>query len=124
MLKVAIGLTIAIVFGALGDIFMSRGMRENGEVIFHGLADVLKVARLVFSRPLVLLGVLSMAIYFGAYVAVLQWVDVSVANPLTALSYLIATVYAVLIMREKVGLKRGGGIVLIVLGAILVGLSS
>jgi drug/metabolite transporter (DMT)-like permease len=115
---------MAILFGAIGDIFMSKGMRQNGEVHVRRIGDLPKVAGLVFSQPLVLVGVVSMAIYFGSYVAALSWIDVSVANPLTALSYLIASAYAAFVMKEKLRLKRGLGILLIVTGAILVGLSS
>ena len=124
MLKVGIALGMAIFFGAVGDILMSKGMQENGEVHVHSLNDLAKVARHVFSRPLVVMGVVAMAIYFGSYVAALAWIDVSVANPMTALSYLIASAYAAFIMKEKLGIKRAMGILLIVTGAILVGLSS
>jgi drug/metabolite transporter (DMT)-like permease len=103
---------------------VSEGMKENGAVSIRHIRDLPKVARLVFSRPLVILGVVSMAIYFGSYVAALGWIDVSVANPLTALSYLIASAYAAFVMKERLGIVRAMGILLIVLGAILVGLSS
>lgn len=124
MLKVGIALGLAIVFGAIGDIMMSEGMKKNGAISIHHIREIPKVAKLVFSRPLVILGVISMAIYFGSYVAALGWIDVSVANPLTALSYLIASAYAAFVMKEKLGIARSAGILLIVLGAILVGLSS
>ncbi|MEN6356029.1 MAG: EamA family transporter [Armatimonadota bacterium] len=124
MLRVGIALGLAILFGAIGDILMSKGMQENGAVSIRHIKDLPKVAKLVFSRPLVILGVVSMAIYFGSYVAALGWIDVSVANPLTALSYLIASAYAAFVMKEKLGIVRAVGILLIVLGAILVGLSS
>ncbi|MHB9037830.1 MAG: EamA family transporter [Armatimonadota bacterium] len=124
MLRVGIALGMAIFFGAVGDILMSKGMQENGEVHVHSFNDLPKVAKHVFSRPLVIMGVVSMAIYFGSYVAALAWIDVSVANPLTALSYLIASAYAAFIMKERLGPKRAVGILLIVTGAILVGLSS
>jgi drug/metabolite transporter (DMT)-like permease len=124
MLKVGIALGLAILFGAIGDIFMSKGMQENGAISIRHVGDLPKVAKLVFSRPLVIIGVISMAIYFGSYVAALGWIDVSVANPLTALSYLIASAYAAFVMKEKLGIVRAVGILLIVVGAILVGLSS
>lgn len=124
MLEIVIALGCAIFFGATGDILLSAGMQSNGEVKVRKTADILPLIKRVFSRPLVLLGVLSMAFYFGAYMTALVWVDVSVANPMTALSYLIATIYAATIMRERIRFMRGAGIVLITVGAILVGLSS
>lgn len=123
-MKLVIALSMAIFFGAVGDILLSVGMRSNGEIRVRRLADIPIIIKMVFTQIYVLLGVLSMAIYFGSYIAALAWVDVSVANPLTALSYLIASLYAALFLREHVSLKRGIGIILIVLGTIFVGISS
>ncbi len=124
MLEVAIALGLAIVFASLGDILLSRGMQDSGEVRIHSASDLPPALKSAFTEPKVLLGILSMAAYFGSYMAALAMVDVSVANPLTALSYLIATVYASVVLRERVCIIRGVGIGLIVLGAICVGLSS
>lgn len=124
MVGVAIALGLAIVLGAAGDIILSKGMQRAGEVRVRRIADIPFVFRLVFTQPLILLGILSMAGYFGSYMAALSMVDVSVANPLTALSYLLATAYARLYMQEKMPPLRAAGIILIVVGAILVGVSS
>ncbi len=124
MLKVAIALGLAIICGATGDILFSVGMRSMGEVKVRHLSDLPGLMKTVFTHPIVLLGVFSMAGYFGCYIAALVWVDVSVANPLTALSYLIATGYAIIALRERVSPVRAMGVVCIVLGAIFVGLSS
>jgi drug/metabolite transporter (DMT)-like permease len=124
MLAIGIALGLAIVFASIGDILLSTGMRENGELKIRGLRDILGALRRMFTQPKVLFGLLAMTGYFGSYMAALTMVDVSVANPLTALSYLIATLYATAILRERVSVARAVGIVLIVLGAICVGLSS
>ncbi len=124
MIRLAIALGFAIVLASMGDILFSRGMQNGREVRFQSYRDVVPIARCVFTRPLVLLGILCMAGYFGAYMAALAWVDVSVANPLTALSYLIATGYAALILRERICAARWLGVALVILGAICVGLSS
>ena len=124
MLKVAIALGLAIICGATGDILFSIGMRSMGEVKVRRLSDMPALMKTVFTQPIVLLGILSMAGYFGAYMAALIWVDVSVANPLTALSYLIATGYAIIVLRERVSIVRATGVMCIILGAIFVGLSS
>lgn len=124
MLEVAIALGLAISFASVGDILFSNGMQDHGEVRVRRMSDIAPAVRRAFSQPKVLLGILAMAGYFGAYMAALAMVDVSVANPLTALSYLIATLYATVFLRERICPARAIGIVLIVLGAIFVGLSS
>ena len=108
----------------MADVLLSRGMQANGEVKVRRLRDIPGIIKLVLTAPLILLGILSMTVYFGSYMASLALVDVSVANPLTALNYLVATVYAIAVMRERVSLPRGAGILCIVLGAIFVGMSS
>ena len=123
-MKVAIALTFAIVFGAVGDILMSIGMQSRGEIAIRNITDIPPLIKLVFSTPTVLFGILSMTIYFGSYIAALAWVDVSVANPLTALSYLIASIYAFVFLREHIDIRRAAGILFIILGAIFVGISS
>ncbi len=124
MLEVGIALALAIAFASLGDILLSRGMQQAGEVRVHRLSDIPPIIKLVFTTPLVLLGIASMAIYFGSYMAALAMIDVSIANPLTALSYLIATAYAGFCLKERIGVVRAVGIGLIVLGSIFVGISS
>lgn len=124
MLRVVIAMSLAIIFGAAGDIFLSKGMRQRGEVHVKRLIDIPPLIAVVFSTPCVLLGVASMAIYFGSYITALAWLDVSVANPLTALSYVIATAYALFYLHEKVGGTRWLGVALITIGAAFVGISS
>ncbi len=124
MIKVGIALSIAIIGGAAGDILLSTGMQSLGAVKVRQLGDIPRLLAIVFSNPYVLFGVVSMAVYFGSYIAALAWVDVSVANPLTALSYLLASGYAWVVMHEHFGPNRLGGLVLIVVGAICVGASS
>ncbi len=124
MLATVIALGLAIIFVSIGDILLSTGMKENGELKISRLQDFPETLRLIFTQPKVVFGLLAMIGYFGSYLAALTIVDVSVANPLTALSYLIATLYATAILRERVSVARTVGIILIVIGSVFVGLSS
>lgn len=123
-MKVAVALAFAIIFASFGDVLLSIGMKRTGGVTLNGLSDFLPAVRTAFSSPFVLLGVSSMAFHFASYIAALAWVDVSVVNPMTALSYLIVSIYATLFLKEHIDFQRGAGIVLIMTGAVLVGLSS
>lgn len=123
-MKAEITLSLAIVFGAIGDVLLSKGMQQNGEVHIRSIRDIPPLLKFVFTRPYILAGVCVMALYFCSYAASLAWVDVSVANPITALSYVITTAYAVAFLKERVGTLRWAGVALITLGAICVGLSS
>jgi drug/metabolite transporter (DMT)-like permease len=124
MANVALALTLAIIMGATGDVLLSTGMQSMGAVRVRRLSDVPRLLAIVFSNPYVMFGVVSMAVYFASYITALAWVDVSVANPLTALSYLLATGYAWFVMHERISANRLAGLVLIVVGAVFVGVSS
>lgn len=123
-MKAVLALSLAILFSSIGDILLSKGMKTNGEVKLRRLRDIPSILKSVFSNRLILIGVLSMAVYFAFYTATLVWIDVSVANPLTALSYVIVTIYALFVMHEHVGFMRMAGIILVTVGAVFVGLSS
>lgn len=120
----AITISMAIVFGALGDILFSKGMQSNGEVSIRSIADIPQVIRLVFTHPMILFGIASMAVYFGSYIAALSCIDVSIASPLTAMSYVLATFYALFGMKEHVSRARWIGVILITLGSVFIGMSS
>src|ERR1035437_785548 len=100
MTKVTFAITCAIIFGAIGDILLSKGMQAGGEISVHRLSDIPHAIKQIFTNPMVLCGILSMAVFFGSYLASLTMADVSVVNPLTALSYLIATAWAYFIWPE------------------------
>lgn len=51
---------------------------------------------------------------------ILRYLDYSVVLPLTALTYIWTMILSYLILREKITLKKVGGIVLILAGAICV----
>jgi drug/metabolite transporter (DMT)-like permease len=123
-MKVAVVLSLAILFAAAGDILFSRGMRSTGGVSLGAIRDIPPLARSLLTNYLILAGTVSMAIHLCAYITALTWVDVSIANPLTALSYVIATGYVSLFVGERVVPARWAGVLLITAGAILVGFSS
>ena len=122
--KLVVALGFAIIFASVGDILLSVGMKMSGGIIVRNGHDLINAIRQALANPLVLLGVFSMALHFASYIAALAWVDVSVANPMTALSYLIVSLYALLVLKENVSLQRAAGISLVTVGAIFVGLSS
>ena len=60
------------------------------------------------------------AVYFGLWLAVLSWEDLSVALPLQALSYLVVAFLAQWFLGEQVSGIRWAGICLICAGVALV----
>lgn len=119
-MKTLIVISLAILAGTVGDILLSKGMKQVGEISTLKLTELVNIGLAVFTNPTVLLGVGCLAIYFFLFIASLSWADVSLVVPLTAFSYVLTTFFARLILHEPVSLTRWAGTLFIALGVVLV----
>lgn len=120
MLKYICILLIALVFEAVGVVFLSKGLKEIGEV---GRVSVTEVAGIIgrgARNPNILLGVLMEAVFFGALLYLLSQQDVSLVWPLTSLGFVLTAIAARVFLHEQVSWVRWFGVILIVIGAGLV----
>ena len=117
-MEIAISLACAILFGAVGDILLSRGMQQNGEVEIRRLSDLPRNIGIIVRTPCIISGIISLMFYFFSYLAALAYTDVSVAAPLTALSYVLVTIFAAVWMHERVNPARWAGVAIVTLGAV------
>jgi drug/metabolite transporter (DMT)-like permease len=101
-----------IVFGAVGDCSLSRGMRQVGEVSIHNLWRV----ELAFLNPWVICGVLLLMAYFATYLSSLSWADLTYVLPASASGYIVIALIARFVLHEHVTPVRWLGLVLIVGG--------
>jgi drug/metabolite transporter (DMT)-like permease len=123
MTKVLSILLVALVFEAIGVVFLSRGLKEIGEVREVNLGEILGLVRRGAGNPSVMTGIAMEAIFFGALLIPAFATDVSLIWPLTSLGFVITALAARWILREEVSWLRWGGVSLIVLGACLVSYS-
>jgi drug/metabolite transporter (DMT)-like permease len=123
MLKLILILLLALVFEAVGVVFLSRGLKEIPNVGNITPAAVKQLIASGITNRKILLGVLFEAIFFAALLVLLSRADVSLVWPLTALGFVFTTLAAKLISHEEVSALRWSGVILIVLGALLVGWS-
>src|SRR5205823_1329536 len=123
MTKVLIVLLIALVLEAVGVVFLSRGLKQIGEVEKLTAGEVARVVRRGAVNPSILLGVALETIFFGALLYLLSQRDVSLIWPLTALGFVLTAIAAKFILHEDIHWVRWMGVVLIVLGAALVSYS-
>ncbi len=115
---------IAITAGAIGDIFLTQGMKSSGDISTMGLRQIISTIAAAMTDWRLILGTALQAVYFGLWLAVLSWEDLSVALPLQALSYLVVAFLAQWYLGEQVGGMRWAGICLICVGVALVTRSS
>jgi drug/metabolite transporter (DMT)-like permease len=124
MLKTLVVMLIAITAGAVGDIFLTQGMKGGGDISAMNLRQIIDTVFKALSNWRLMLGTAMQAVYFGLWLAVLSWEDLSVALPLQALSYLVVAFLAQWYLGEQVGGMRWAGICLICVGVALVTRSS
>ena len=123
MTKVLSVLLIALVLEAAGVVFLSRGLKQIGEVEKLTATEVARVMRRGAVNPSILLGVALETIFFGALLYLLSQRDVSLIWPLTALGFVLTAVAAKFILHEDIHWTRWMGVALIVIGAALVSYS-
>ncbi len=124
MLKTLVVMLIAITSGAIGDIFLTQGMKSFGDLSTMGLRQIFETVLKALTNWRLILGTAMQAVYFGLWLAVLSWEDLSVALPLQALSYIVVAFLAQWFLGENVSPMRWAGISLVCLGVVLITKSS
>jgi drug/metabolite transporter (DMT)-like permease len=123
MAKLLLILLIGLVFEAVGVVLLKKGITQVGEVKQVCVAEVLRVVKAGITSPTVLLGVFFEALFFACLLVLMAESDISFLWPLTALSFVMTTVAALIFLGEKVSSVRWAGVVFIVLGAALISYS-
>jgi drug/metabolite transporter (DMT)-like permease len=123
MTKIIIVLLAGLVLEAIGVVFLSQGLKQIGELRQVSWPELSRMVGRGATNPSILLGVLFEAIFFGALLYLLKQADVSLVWPLTSLGFVLTTLAAKYIRHEDVNAWRWSGVVLIVIGAALVGYS-
>ena len=124
MLKTLVVMFLAILAGAVGDIFLTLGMKSVGDLSTKGFRDMIELAFRAMTSPKLIIGTILQAVYFGLWLAVLSWEDLSVALPMQAMNYIIVALLSQWYLGESVTLMRWSGIVIICIGVGLVTRSS
>jgi drug/metabolite transporter (DMT)-like permease len=124
MLKTLIVMLVAITSGAIGDIFLTQGMKSFGDISAMGLKQIFETVLKALTNWRLILGTSMQAVYFGLWLAVLSWEDLSVALPMQALSYIVVAFLAQWFLGENVSPMRWAGISLVCVGVMLITKSS
>ena len=109
-----------VVFGTVGEIFVSRAMKENGEVKNFRPVALLAVILRALRVKWMWLGVGMMAVGFFSLLVVFSFANVSFVVPVTALSYVVGALGGRFFLGERVNLQRWIGILLVCAGVTLV----
>ncbi len=123
MAKVLLILFIGLVFESTGVVLLKKGMTSIGEIQSLKAGEIARVVRAGATNGQILLGVFFEALFFACLLILMARSDISFLWPLTALSFVFATLAAILFLHEKVSAVRWAGVVLIMIGAALISYS-
>lgn len=99
-------------FSAIGDTFLSRGMKEIGSLSLSHITHVI----LAISNPWVAIGIVFLISFFACYASALSWADLTYVLPATSIGYVILALIAKYGLHEHISTARWIGIALITMG--------
>jgi drug/metabolite transporter (DMT)-like permease len=123
MIKLILFLLVALVIEAVGVVYLSKGLKQIGEIQHYSVAELGRLVGRAVHNPWVLLGTALETAFFLMLLMLLKRHDVSLIWPLTSLGFVLTALAARFINGEQVSVLRWTGVVLIVIGAALVGWS-
>jgi uncharacterized membrane protein len=120
MTKILVILIAGLVCEAIGVVFLSKGLKQIGEVKHVTATEIWRVVKAGAANPNILIGVALEATFFGALLVLLSRSDVSFIWPLTAMGFVLTTLTAKYLLHEEIPPMRWLGVLLIMLGAGLI----
>jgi drug/metabolite transporter (DMT)-like permease len=115
---------VGIIVGAtvLADYFQTLAMRRHGEIHDFRPGALGRAAAALARNGYVIIAVVMMAVSFFAFLTLLSRADLSFAVPATAASFVINTVVARYLLKERVNWRRWTGAGLVACGVALLAL--
>lgn len=117
--KTAILIAVIVLADSAGDVLLTRGMKQVGEISTLRWRELLAIARKLLSNRSFLSAIFFISVTFVSFLTVLSWADLSLIFPATSLIYVVSTLGARFILGETVTLERWAGILLVCLGVAL-----
>src|SRR5512138_2238706 len=110
-----------VFFGSIGNVLLSKGMKQVGEVIDFSPVALLGVFLRTFMNSSIWLGILSLLLFFVSYLLLLSWADLSYVQPASAIGYAMVALLGYVLLGEAVSPTRWIGVLFICGGVGLVG---
>jgi uncharacterized membrane protein len=104
-----------------GDLLQSMEMKRHGEVCFRNGRLAAAVSALCRNVWLAL-AIVFMAISFFVFLKLLTVADLSFAVPASAASFVLETLFARILLKEQINLRRWAGAALVACGVALLAL--
>lgn len=111
---------LIVVATVLSDLLQSYEMKRAGQQSVDA-AGLVRIARAIARRRFLILAVLCMAVSFFSFMALVQTEPLSFAVPASAASFVLETVLAAVVLRERITVRRATGALIVLCGVVLVG---
>ena len=109
-----------VFFSSLGNVLLSKGMKQIGEVSSYSPSALLQIFLKTFASPMIWLGIVSLTIFFVSYLLLLSWADFSFVQPVCSIGYAGVPILSYFLLGEVISPMRWAGVALICLGVGLV----
>ena len=115
---------VAVIVGATTacEVLRALGMRRHGEIRDFRLGALGRAVTAVARNRFVIASVMFSALSFFAFLKLLSIADLSFAAPATAASFVLETILAKYVLRERIGWDRWAGASLVACGVALLSL--
>ena len=117
-------LLVAVIAGAttISDVLQAAAMKRHGEIQDFRPGAIRRLLALLARNKLIVTSVVAMTVSFFAFIALLSLADLSFAVPATAVSYVLETVLAKYLLKERITFGRWAGATLVACGVALLSL--
>jgi drug/metabolite transporter (DMT)-like permease len=119
--KTHVLVVLMVLFSSVGDILLSKGMKQIGSVSLASPASLVAAFAGTVTNGMIWLGIGCLLLFFVSYLLVLSWADYSYVMPASATGYAVVPLLGYLLLGEAVTSTRWVGVSIICLGVALVG---
>lgn len=119
--KTYVLLALMVCFSSVGDLLLSKGMKQLGSVNVTRLGPLALAFFQTFTNATIWLGITCLLLFFVCYLLVLSWADYSYVLPASASGYAVVPLLGYIVLGEGVTSTRWLGVAVICLGVWLVG---
>jgi drug/metabolite transporter (DMT)-like permease len=113
-------LTTMVLFSSLGNVLLSKGMKQVGEIRDFSPVVLVRMFVKIFLNGSIWLGISSLLVFFVSYLLLLSWADFSYVQPASAIGYALVALLGYFLLGEFVSPTRWAGVLLICAGVALV----
>lgn len=110
----------SLIAQALGNVYLTRGMKAVGDVDISDAASILSAGRAIFTSGSIWLGIAGLGLFTLLYLVALSWADLSYVLAVSAVGYVVNAFVAWGMLGEQLSVVRWAGTILICAGVALV----